>query len=138
LRHCRHDFFSGFNLSQTGALDAVANVSNNDASTGAVVATGFMPRLEASGGGTNGSATNIPVFQVQRIDNEQMRFIPSDGTIEFSDTQFAGKPGALGGFPVGPLMIRVWVNGVPSWARYARLTAPCAIADTIFCGGFER
>ena len=36
---------------------------------GAIISTGFMPLLEAGGGGTNNSAGNAPVFQVQRIDN---------------------------------------------------------------------
>jgi hypothetical protein len=49
-------------------------------SAGAVTATGFMPALESSGGATNNLASNVPVFQVQRIDNGQMLFIPTDET----------------------------------------------------------
>lgn len=93
-------------------------------------ATGFAPMLEASGGATNNSATNMPVFQVQRIDNDQMRFIANDETVNLSDTRFTGSASAPAGFSPGPVRVRVWVNGVPSASRYALLAA-CGASDTV-------
>lgn len=128
---------STLSFAQAGTLDATATASNNNASTGAVIQTGFAPPIEASGGGSGSSASNVPVFQVQRVDSGQMRFIPIDGSIGFSDTQFAGSRGALSDFPGGPLLVRAWVNGAPSWARYGLLTEYCVVRDTIFCSNFE-
>jgi len=94
-----------------------------------------MPLLEASGGPSNNSASNSPVFQVQRIDNEQMRFIANNEIVSSTDTTFTGNTNALAGFPAGPVRVRVWVNGVPSVAVYSRLLN-CGVADTVFCDGF--
>ena len=126
-------------LLQTSKLAASSTGSSSNPATGAVTATGFVPRLQASGGGTNNSATNMPVFQVQRLDNEQMRFIANDETVNLSDTAFTGSASALAGFPAGPVRVRVWVNGVPSAARYSRLAvspgaptlAPTAIGGVL-------
>ena len=73
----------------------------------------------------------MPVMQVQRIDNEQMRFVPNDESVDITDTSFRGSVNALAGFPPGPALVRVWVNGVPSAARFL------AGDDTIFASGFE-
>ncbi|MEP6940567.1 MAG: Ig-like domain-containing protein [Rudaea sp.] len=87
----------------------------------AATGSGFVPLLEASGGATNNSATNMPVFQVQRLDNGQMRFIPNDETVNLSNTSFTGSATALAGFPAGPVLVRTWVNGIPSAAWYSNL-----------------
>jgi len=107
-------------LLQTSALAATAGGSAYDAA-GAVTATGFMPRLEAGSGGTPSTAGNVPVFQVQRIDNEQVHFIPADGSVSTTDTVFTGNATAFAGFPAGPVRVRAWVNGVPSAERVATL-----------------
>ncbi len=119
---------------RTGSrIEASSSGSSNDPVTGATLATGFMPPIEASGGGFNSSATNAPVFQVQRIDNDQMRFIPNDSSIKVTDTTFTGSAAALDGFPFGPVLVRVWVNGVPSEA----LQSTILYLDEIFANGFE-
>lgn len=58
---------------------------------------GGTSALEASGGGRANSASNAPVFQIQRIDNEQMRFIAMDPNTHFSDTAFSGSAAAVTG-----------------------------------------
>lgn len=90
----------------------------------AATGSGFRPAFEASGGRAEGSATNHPVFQLQRADNGQMRFIPNDAGVALSDTAFTGSADALQGFPAGPVLVRAWVNGVPSAARYSTLAVP--------------
>jgi hypothetical protein len=127
------NFVNGF-LLQTSALAATSagSVTFNNA----VLATGFLPRLEASGGASNNSASNAPVFQVQRLDNDEMRFVPNDGSVNFTDTTFTGSATALAGFPAGPVRVRVWVNGVPSAERYSTLAvAPGNVATPTAIGG---
>ncbi len=119
-------------ISPTNQLIGTSPGSAIDSSI-SVTATGFMPTREGSGGSTNNSATNYPVFQVQRIDNGQMRFIPNDESVDFTDTTFTGAADAFSGFSPGPMLVRAWVNGVPSNAQYVELYA----SDVIFRDGFE-
>jgi len=106
-------------LLHTSALAATSPGSSSTA--GVVDATGFMPLLDGSGGATNNSASNAPVLQVQRIDNDQMLFVPNDESVNFTDTTFTGSASAFAGFPAGPVRVRVWVNGIPSAARSSAL-----------------
>jgi hypothetical protein len=80
------------------------------------------------------------VFQVQRIDNDQTRFIANDETVSLTDTTFTGSATALAGFPAGPVRVRVWVNGIPSAAQYSTLAvlpgAPAAAS--IATGGVQQ
>jgi hypothetical protein len=119
-------------LSATNALTG-STLGSTYLASGQVVTTGFMPRREAGGGSTNSSATNAPVFQVQRIDNDQMHFIAQDENVDATDTGFAASTTAFAGFPPGPMQVRVWVNGIPSAAAYVRLVAN----DVVFHDGFE-
>ncbi|MEO5559345.1 MAG: kelch repeat-containing protein [Dokdonella sp.] len=106
---------------------------------GATITTGFWPLLEGSAGASNNSTSNAPVFQVQRIDNDKMRFIPNDETGSFTDTTFTGSAAAFAGFPAGPVRVRAWVNGVPSAERYSTLAVkPGAVATPTAIGGINQ
>jgi hypothetical protein len=121
-------------LAQTSQL--AASAYGNGYVFGQTVATGFLPVLSASGGATNDSASNAPVFQVQRIDNDLMRFIPNDTSVKFTDAAFTGSATAFAGFPAGPVRVRVWVNGVPSESLYTTLVAkPGQMTAPIATGG---
>ncbi|WP_386068231.1 YDG domain-containing protein [Tahibacter sp. UC22_41] len=121
-------------LSQTMPLVATSPGSATVAH--AATATGLMPLREGSGGSFQQSASNAPVFQVQRIDNGQMRFVPNDGSVAMTDTAFTGSANALAGFPAGPVLVRVWVNGVPSAARHSTVAmAPGRPAAPSAAGG---
>ena|GEM_PF-1377450 len=123
-------------LLQTSALAATANGSAHDATTGATTATGFQPTTEGGGSALSVSATNTPVLQVQRLDNGQMRFIPSDEAVDTSDTNFTGAANAFAGFPAGPVLVRAWVNGVPGAPRYSTLAvAPGKPPAPVASGG---
>ena len=78
--------------------------------------SGFRPAATADSGSGPGAAGNAPVLQLQRIDNGQMRFVAIDTSMLFSDSLFTGKPRDLATFPVGPVFVRAWVNGIPSAA----------------------
>jgi len=121
-------------LSQSSPL--VASSPGSATVAHAATATGLMPLREGSGGSFQQSASNAPVFQVQRIDNGQMRFVPNDGSVAMTDTAFTGSANALAGFPAGPVLVRVWVNGVPSAARYSTVAmAPGRPAAPSATGG---
>ncbi|GAB2491100.1 hypothetical protein GCM10027082_47750 [Comamonas humi] len=104
-----------------GTLGASSSGSMGDGN-GAVTRTGFRPPIEANGSmsGSN-SASNAPVLQVQRIDNGQMRFITPDASQPPVDVAFTASAAAMSGFPDGPVLVRAWVNGVPSSAPITRL-----------------
>ena len=69
---------------------------------------------------------------MQRVDNGQMRFLRSDPTKNITDTVFSSSADSLVGFTPGPVVVRVWVNGVPSQ------TLPSIVrSDRIFADGFE-
>jgi hypothetical protein len=91
-----------------------------------------MPWMEASGGGNGASSGNVPVFQVQRIDNGQTRFLSRSEAMNATDTRFTSSADALRCFPPGPLLLRTWVNGVPSATLSVNLAS-----DTIFTDGFD-
>ena len=70
----------------------------------------FRGISEASGGGTQNSATNYPLVQLRRIDNGQTLFLPPGA--DFTDTSFTSS--TLGRFPEGPALLTVFTNGIPS------------------------
>jgi hypothetical protein len=49
----------------------------------------FQPFFEASGGNTRNSATNYPLLQLRRLDNEQTLFLPPDTNKRWSSVSFA-------------------------------------------------
>ncbi len=73
--------------------------------------------MEASGGGTASSATNYPLVQLRRLDNEQLTWLRP---ASFSDTSFTAAP--VTGLPPGFAMITAFVNGIPSQSRIVYLT----------------
>jgi hypothetical protein len=84
--------------------------------------TGLRPALQASGGDTQQSASNAPVFELQRLDNDQRMFLPQAavtllGSSPFTDTSFVSAAAVASGFPRGHARLRAWVNGVPSAER---------------------
>jgi N-acetylneuraminic acid mutarotase len=104
-------------------IDAV-NASLLETSRLVVSGTGFLPAPDAADGSANASATNHPVFQLQRIDNDQVRFLPNDALVPLSDGSFTARGDALAGFPAGPVRVRAWVNGVPSDTRQSTFAVP--------------
>ena len=82
---------------------------------------------------TVGSAANHPVFQVQRIDNGDSHYLRWSPTLAPSNTAFTASSNALAGFAGGPVLIRTWVNGIPSAARYSVFDG-----DRLFRDGFEQ
>lgn len=74
-----------------------------------ITGTRFRGDSEGSGGASNNSATNIPVLQLQRIDNDQTVFVRADS---WSDSSFVST--VVSGLPNGHYRLTVITGAVPS------------------------
>jgi hypothetical protein len=78
--------------------------------------SGFRGNSEANGGSPQSSATNYPIVQLMRIDNDQVFFPLSDPATYWSNTAFSSE--TLGAsttpLPVGRYRVTVFTNGIPS------------------------
>ena len=69
---------------------------------------------EASCGHTQNSATNYPLVQLRRVDNEQMLWLrPAPGT--FSSTAYTSTE--VSDIHAGHALVTVFVNAIPSVSR---------------------
>jgi len=74
--------------------------------------TRFKGISEASCGNTNNSASNYPLLQVRRVDNEQISFVLPDPSSPYADDAFSSR--SLNGFSPGVVLVTVITNGIPS------------------------
>ena len=81
----------------------------------------FQGISQASGGNSQDSSTNYPVVQLRSIDNSQVAFLPVDPIAGWSDTSFNSAP--LNNFPLGPALVTVFTNGIPSDSKYVLVAA---------------
>ena len=87
--------------------------------------SGFQGLGEGSTGlGYMHSATNYPLVQLRRLDNEQVRWLPVEPTVGWSGTSFRST--ALTGFPSGPALVTVFTNGIPGVSRGVMVECPAA------------
>ena len=99
-------------------LSSVADWENSILTGPVVSGSGFWPKLEASGGGTNNSASNVPLLHIIRLDNgfstwaypDPFNTSPSDSSFSFTEATT---------LPLGPTLVSVVTNGVPSEAKIA-------------------
>jgi hypothetical protein len=76
----------------------------------------FQGISQASGGNFQDSSSNYPVVQLRNLDSSQVVFLPAGRTDGWSDTRFISLPAR--GIPLGPALVTVFTNGIPSTARY--------------------
>ncbi|PKO16158.1 MAG: hypothetical protein CVU39_09020 [Chloroflexi bacterium HGW-Chloroflexi-10] len=103
------DLGLGFNEAWRPMLDTIPSTSRLGAPL-QFTGTGFRghKNSEASGGGVNNSASNIPLVQIRRLDNDQVLWVqPAD----FNTTSYSSLP--IKGLPAGPAAVTVFVNGIP-------------------------
>ena len=82
---------------------------------------GFRGLSEGSGGTSQNSATNYPLVQLRRVDNEQIRwFLPERGS--FSDVAFTSTFDT--DFPVGFALVTVFANAIPSESALVAVEPP--------------
>jgi outer membrane protein assembly factor BamB len=106
----------------------LVSVTNPLVSGSALAATGGGWRgiSEAStGNGPRQSATNYPLVQLRRLDNEALSPTLVDPAVGWSDTTFRSRP--LAGLMPGPAFATVFTNGIPSGSRALRVECPAAV-----------
>jgi hypothetical protein len=87
----------------------------------AVSGSRFLGISQASGGNSSqDSATDYPLVQLRRLDNEQTLFLSVDPAIGWSYRSFTSAP--VVGFPAGPALVTVFTNGIPSSSSYLLVT----------------
>ena len=82
----------------------------------------FQGVSQASGGNTQDSSSNYPIVQLRSIDNSQVAFLLVDPVHGWSDTSFRSTP--VPNFPIGPALVTVFTNGIPSTAKYLVVPQP--------------
>jgi hypothetical protein len=95
--------------------------------------TGFTGIAEGSSGVTNSSATNYPLVQVRRLDNDQSSLVLNDSTATWSSTSVSTA--ALAGWPNGHYLATVYASGIPSTSSVLVLAAPDAPTIVNATGG---
>jgi len=88
---------------------------------------GALVGSEGSAGGSGNAATNFPLLQLQRVDNEQQFFVPAAPSLS-AWTDSALTTSTLTGLPQGLYRATVFVNAVPSVSRLLTLGPPAVIA----------
>jgi hypothetical protein len=82
----------------------------------ALTGSRFEGISQASGGNFQDSSTNYPLVQLRNIDSSQVAFLPVNPASGWSDTSFTSTP--VTNFPVGPALVTVFTNGIPSDSKY--------------------
>jgi hypothetical protein len=104
----------GFSDARRPVLSTANNLLVTPASL-SLTGTGFRGDSEASGGSFNNSATNYPILQLMRIDNEQTFFPLSNSATNWSDTAFSSETlGAVTPLPSGYYRVTIFTNAIPS------------------------
>lgn len=128
----RYDLRGGFDVGNLKAsfYDPQVQASASWDNSGRLVLNGNRLRGISSGSGGNGaqdSATNFPVVQLRRLDNEQSAFLPPDPAGYVSSSAFVS--GVLPVFGAGHVMVTVFVNGIPTGAEIVASLAPGIIVE---------
>jgi len=76
----------------------------------------------STGAGYMHSATNYPLVQLRRLDNELVKWLPVDPVNGWSNVSFRSTP--VTGIPSGPALVTVFTNGIPSTSRTVMLECP--------------
>jgi hypothetical protein len=109
----------------------VSTITSSLVSGQALAATGSGFRgyglSEASGSGFNNSASNYPLVQLRRLDNEQTAWLT---TRVFSETTLTTLPTT--GIVSGYALATVIVNGVPSEAHIILVVNPVVNSTRIY------
>jgi hypothetical protein len=86
----------------------------------------FQGLSEATSGALNGSATNYPLVQLRRLDNDQWQWLQPDPAMPWSNVSFSSLP--LKNLPVGQALLTVFTNGIPSVARLLQINSNLSLS----------
>lgn len=91
------------------------NIAGNGFRASTEQTTGALLGSEASSGSSQSAATNFPLLQLRRVDNDQQFFISLDSTKPWADSSFVTS--TLASLPLGYYRATLYVNAIPSQAR---------------------
>lgn len=83
----------------------------------ALLGSGFTGVSEGSSGATGSSASNIPLLQLQRLDNELQFFLRPSATTTFDSESWTSEWLDACALPKGHYRVTVFTGGVPSLSR---------------------
>jgi hypothetical protein len=117
----RYDVGLGFAAARRPVITTVSTLTNPFAVGFPLKLTGskFTGDGDASGGGTQNSASNMPLVQLRRLDNDSTQWLTPDTTNPGSPAQYTSA--ALHGFTLGWYAITMFSTAVPSETKIARL-----------------
>jgi hypothetical protein len=90
---------------------------------------GFRGDSEGSGGSFGNSATNYPLVQLTRVDNEQSFFVLSDPATNWSDTSFTSE--TLSNLAPGQYRVTVFTNAIPSLPKIINIALPVQLVSVV-------
>jgi len=94
-----------------------------------VTGIGFQGLGEGSTGlGRSQGATNYPLVQLRRIDNEEVRFLHVDPASGWTSMAFRSVP--LMGWSDGPALVTTFTNGIPSVSLTSTVECPAPTIGT--------
>ena len=106
----------------------VITATNNPTPLGTaliLIGTNFTGDSEGAGGnGDQASATNYPLIQMRRLDNDQVVWTAPDPTSTSWDGSYQSR--ALNGLPFGQYVVTAFVNAIPSLPKMLLLTGPAS------------
>ena len=117
----------GFDDAKRPVLSSIAlSASSPPTASLAISGAGFRGTLrqdalnalvgsEGGSGSNQGSASNVPLLYVERMDNAQGFFIAPDPSMPWTDTTLQTSP--LSGLPLGLYRATLYVGGIPSRVR---------------------
>ena len=127
-----YDIGEGYPSSRQPVISTGPFAGVSEPATMTLGGTEFAGDFESSGGGTNNSSTNYPLLRLQRIDNEQISFVPP--STAWSDSSFTSM--TLMGFANGFYRVAIVTNGIPSNQRLISIAYPApTITTTSFTAG---
>jgi hypothetical protein len=113
----------GFSDARRPVISQITGSLNQNDSV-SLAGSGFRGDSEGASSGTNSSATNYPLLQLTRIDNEQSFFVFSNLTTNWSDSSFVSRPlGGTGTVPAGVYRATVFTNAIPSLQKIVTIAA---------------
>jgi uncharacterized repeat protein (TIGR01451 family) len=116
----------GFDDAKRPVLSTIALSASSPPASLAIGGTGFRGTLrqdavsasigsEGGSGSNQGSASNVPLLYVERMDNSQGWFVAPDPSLPWTDTML--QTSVLSGLPLGLYRATIYVGGVPSRSR---------------------
>ena len=127
--------FSEAQRAQIGELELTApaqplalSIAGNGFRASTEQTTGALLGSEASSGNSQNAATNFPLLQLRRVDNDQQFFISPDSTQPWTDSSFATS--TLSNLPLGYYRATLYVNAIPSQTRLLSVAPRIKVSAT--------